>query len=82
MKKIIKSELKGNREIRKEEKMDVIEVEQVCEQEKETRKSLKLLDQNVIKGNNEEHDGIRTRTEGKWKKSSQINPKGESNEVY
>lgn len=42
-----------------------MKVEQVCEQEKETRKSLKLLDQNVIKGNRKEHDGIRTRTEGK-----------------
>lgn len=57
-------------------------MEQVCEQEKETRKSLKLLDQNVINRNNEEHDRIRTRIEGKWKKNSQIKPKGESNEVY
>lgn len=40
--------------------MDMMEVEQVNEQENETRKSFKVLDQNVMKERSEEKKGAKT----------------------
>lgn len=48
-------------ETRREEKMDAMEVKQVNEQEKEIRKSLQVLDQNVMKGSSEDKEGAKTK---------------------
>lgn len=48
--------------------MDAMEVEQVTKQENETRKSFKVLDQNVMKERSEEKKGAKTKNAGKWKR--------------
>lgn len=48
--------------------MDAMEVEQVNEQENETRKSFKVMDQNVMKERSKEKKGAKTKNAGKWKR--------------
>lgn len=51
--------LKEKREIRREERLDVMEGEIGRRQGKGVRSSLKILDQNVMRRNIDEHNGIR-----------------------
>lgn len=57
--------LKGKREIRREERLDLMEGEIGRRQRKGARSSLKILDQNVMRGNIDEHNGIRNKNKGK-----------------
>lgn len=42
-------------------------------QENRAMSSLKILDQNVMRGNIDEHNGIKNRNKGKWKRVNRQN---------
>lgn len=55
------------------ERGGVMEVEKMSELEDEVRKSLTVLDQNVMLGPNEDKEGTKVWHRGKWKRVKRVN---------